>query len=62
MNETAKATDMVEYPMARSGECPFAPPPGLLELHKDDKPIRRVKTWDGNTPGSLPGTLHSVRS
>ncbi|MFF0817220.1 cytochrome P450 [Rhodococcus sp. NPDC003318] len=55
MNETVKAADQVEFPMARSQECPFAPPPELLELHKEDKPLRRVRTWDGNTPWLVTG-------
>jgi cytochrome P450 len=35
-----------EYPTARSGECPFAPPAELLE----HKPVAPARIWDGSTP------------
>ncbi|MFE1795085.1 cytochrome P450 [Streptomyces sp. NPDC059517] len=38
------------YPSPRASECPFAPPPGLLELQDADTSVRRVETWDGSTP------------
>lgn len=54
MTETMAGTDKVdelpEYPTPRSGRCPFAPPPDLLALHDADKPVVRVRTWDGSTP------------
>lgn len=49
------AEDLPHYPAPRSGECPFAPPPGLLELHDRDKHIHRVRTWDGSTPWLVTG-------
>ncbi|MBH0118387.1 cytochrome P450 [Rhodococcus sp. CX] len=55
MSETVKDQETVEFPMARSAECPFAPPPGLVRLHDEDKPIRRVRTWDGSTPWLVTG-------
>ncbi|KPI09634.1 Linalool 8-monooxygenase [Actinobacteria bacterium OK006] len=46
--ETAEATP--EYPSPRSAQCPFAPPPGLLDLHDSGKSVVRARTWDGSTP------------
>lgn len=39
-----------DFPAPRSAENPFAPPPGLLELRDEDKPVVRVRIWDGTTP------------
>lgn len=39
-----------DFPAPRSAESPFAPPPGLLELRDADKPVVRVRIWDGTTP------------
>ncbi|MGW5658030.1 cytochrome P450 [Streptomyces humi] len=54
MTETSPGTgapeDLPVYPAPRSSACPFAPPPGLLALHDADKPVIRVRTWDGTTP------------
>ena len=52
---TGQAGELPEFPMPRSGTCPFAPPPGLRELHDADKPIHRVRTWDGTTPWLVTG-------
>ncbi|PBC48034.1 cytochrome P450 [Rhodococcus sp. ACS1] len=59
MTETVETAEIPEYPMPRSGECPFAPPPGLLELHEDEKSIRRVRSWDGSTPWLI--TSHAAQ-
>ncbi|MER6791216.1 cytochrome P450, partial [Amycolatopsis mediterranei] len=50
MTETATTEELPEFPAPRLGKCPFAPPPGLLELQDADKPVRRVRIWDGTTP------------
>ncbi|MFF2852853.1 cytochrome P450 [Streptomyces sp. NPDC058001] len=47
---TDPAASIPEYPSPRSGTCPFAPPPGLLELHDTGKAVVRARTWDGSTP------------
>ncbi|MQY21473.1 cytochrome P450 [Nocardia macrotermitis] len=51
MTETATDSGRFpDFPAPRSGNNPFEPPPGLLEMHDPDKPIRRVTIWDGTTP------------
>lgn len=51
--ESAQA--LPEFPTPRSAQCPFAPPPDLLKLHDADKPVVRVRTWDGTTPWLVTG-------
>ena len=41
-----------DYPMARDSGCPFAPPP---DVFADQKPLRRVRIWDGSTPWLITG-------
>ncbi|MFE1961751.1 cytochrome P450 [Streptomyces sp. NPDC059479] len=53
------AEDIPEYPSPRSGTCPFAPPPGLLELHDKGKAVVRARTWDGSTPWVV--TTHAAQ-
>ena len=43
-----------EYPMERSGRCPFAPPPEVMELAAV-APLSRVRIWDGSTPWLITG-------
>ncbi|WP_329263855.1 cytochrome P450 [Streptomyces sp. NBC_01478] len=63
MTENVAGTDVAEelpeYPSPRSGECPFAPPPGLLKLHDTGKALVRAKTWDGTTPWVV--TTHAAQ-
>ncbi|MFJ9246805.1 cytochrome P450 [Streptomyces sp. NPDC101776] len=63
MTESVAGTDvseeLPEYPSPRSGQCPFAPPPGLLKLHDSDKALVRAKTWDGTTPWVV--TTHAAQ-
>ncbi|WP_406464005.1 cytochrome P450 [Streptomyces sp. NBC_01622] len=63
MTESVAGTDvpeeLPEYPSPRSGECPFAPPPGLLKLHDSGKALVRAKTWDGTTPWVV--TTHAAQ-
>jgi len=51
----AEATaDVPEYPMARAAGCPFAPPPEVMEL-AEQRPLSRVRIWDGSTPWLITG-------
>ena len=36
-----------EYPLPRPAQCPFDPPAQLVELRRD-RPISRVRLWNGN--------------
>ncbi|MFD8212642.1 cytochrome P450 [Streptomyces sp. NPDC059697] len=38
-----------EFVPPRAGACPFAPPPALAEI-REEKPISKVRIWDGSTP------------
>jgi cytochrome P450 len=51
---TEAISDAPEYPMARAGGCPFAPPPEVMEL-AEARPLSRVKIWDGSTPWLITG-------
>ncbi len=51
---TEAAADIPEYPMERAAACPFAPPPGVLELGAH-KGLSRVRIWDGSTPWLITG-------
>ena len=50
MPQAETVEELPEYPTPRAAGCPFAPPPALLALHEADKPIVRIRTWDGTTP------------
>ncbi|GIF25542.1 cytochrome P450 [Actinoplanes tereljensis] len=52
-------TELPEFPTPRDGKCPFAPPPGLLALHDPERPVQRVRTWDGTTPWLI--TSHATQ-
>ncbi|MGV0837756.1 cytochrome P450 [Mycolicibacterium thermoresistibile] len=60
MSDTLTGTDtdttaaIPEYPMDRDRRCPFAPPPGVMELAAV-KPLSRVRIWDGSTPWLITG-------
>jgi cytochrome P450 len=56
MTETLSETrtDIPDYPMERSKACPFAPPPGVMELGAA-APLSRVRIWDGSTPWLITG-------
>ena len=57
MSDTVTSTEAVaapEYPMDRSGRCPFAPPPEVMELAAA-APLSRVRIWDGSTPWLITG-------
>lgn len=46
--------EVPEYPMARSARCPFAPPPDVMAL-AEERPLSRVRIWDGSTPWLVTG-------
>jgi len=48
------APEIPEYPMARAAGCPFAPPPDVMAL-ADERPLSRVRIWDGSTPWLITG-------
>jgi cytochrome P450 len=48
------ANGIPEYPMARRAGCPFAPPPEVMAL-AENKPLSRVRIWDGSTPWLITG-------
>lgn len=56
MTETLSdtVTDVPEYPMERAATCPFAPPPGVMELAAQ-APLSRVRIWNGTTPWLVTG-------
>ncbi len=43
-----------DYPMERTGRCPFAPPEQVMELAAG-APLSRVRIWDGSTPWLITG-------
>ncbi|CAN5667463.1 cytochrome P450 [soil metagenome] len=49
-----RSEELPTYPMARSAGCPFAPPTDLLTLSLE-KPLRRVRIWNGSTPWLVTG-------
>jgi cytochrome P450 len=48
------AEELPGYPMTRSAGCPFAPPAQLLALSAE-KPLCRVRIWNGSTPWLVTG-------
>ena len=59
MSGTDVAGELPEFPTPRSSQCPFAPPPGLLELLESGKSVQRARTWDGTTPWLV--TTHAAQ-
>ncbi|MBF6170036.1 cytochrome P450 [Nocardia blacklockiae] len=51
---TAATAGIPDYPMLRSAGCPFAPPAEALRLGRE-KPLNRVRIWDGSTPWLVTG-------
>ncbi|MEV7038423.1 cytochrome P450 [Amycolatopsis sp. NPDC051061] len=43
-----------EFPAARAAGCPFAPPPALREVAAE-RPLSRVRLWDGSSPWLITG-------
>ena len=55
LTTSPEATNGVpEYPMARAAGCPFAPPPDVMAL-AEQRPLSRVRIWDGSTPWLITG-------
>ncbi len=52
--EPTEAATAPEYPMERTGRCPFAPPEQVMELAAT-APLSRVRIWDGSTPWLITG-------
>jgi cytochrome P450 len=46
--------EIPDYPMARNEGCPFAPPPDVMALAQE-RPLSRVRIWDGSTPWLITG-------
>ncbi|MCV7411180.1 cytochrome [Mycobacterium florentinum] len=46
--------EIPDYPMARNQGCPFAPPPDVMAL-AEERPLSRVRIWDGSTPWLITG-------
>ena len=51
---TETLTDLPEFPAARQARCPFAPPPALREVAAE-KPLSKVRIWDGSTHWMITG-------
>lgn len=60
MTEVAEVAERPIYPFSRDMSCPFAPPPAMSGLRRDD-PISRVRLWDG-TPAWLVTRYDDVRT
>jgi len=54
LTSTTTEAAVPEYPMARAAGCPFAPPPDVMAL-AEDRPLSRVRIWDGSTPWLITG-------
>src|SRR6195952_1259970 len=52
--EPETAADAPDYPMPRAAGCPFAPPPDVMAL-AEERPLSRVRIWDGSTPWLITG-------
>ncbi|MEC4762950.1 cytochrome P450 [Mycobacterium sherrisii] len=52
--ETEPSSEIPDYPMARNERCPFAPPPAVMAL-AEERPLSRVRIWDGSTPWLITG-------
>lgn len=46
--------DLPHYPQPREQGCPFAPPEQIRTLAAE-KPLHRVRWWDGSTPWLVTG-------
>jgi cytochrome P450 len=51
---TESTSEIPDYPMARNEGCPFAPPPDVMAL-AEERPLSRVRIWDGSTPWLITG-------
>lgn len=46
--------DIPQFPASRDMRCPFSPPPALREVAAQ-KPLTKVRIWDGSTPWLITG-------
>jgi cytochrome P450 len=53
-SDPTEAAAAPDYPMERTGRCPFAPPEQVMELAAT-APLSRVRIWDGSTPWLITG-------
>lgn len=51
---TTDTDEILNYPLDRAPACPFAPPPEVLGLIAE-RPLSRVRIWDGSTPWLVTG-------
>lgn len=54
ISETEPSSEIPDYPMSRNERCPFAPPPDVMAL-AEERPLSRVRIWDGSTPWLVTG-------
>ncbi len=54
LSGTEANSEIPDYPMARNERCPFAPPPDVMAL-AEERPLSRVRIWDGSTPWLVTG-------
>ncbi|MER6015267.1 cytochrome P450 [Streptomyces bluensis] len=47
--DRAAESGILPFPMDRATGCPFDPPP-RLQAQQQEKPLARVRLWDGSTP------------
>lgn len=47
-------SEIADFSMQRAEGCPFDPAPAFSE-HQRDRPMRRVRLWDGSTPWLVTG-------
>ncbi|MER6092087.1 cytochrome P450 [Streptomyces bluensis] len=55
--QAGAAVDLPHHPSPRAAGCPFDPPPALHAL-QSDKPLAKVRIWDGSTPWLITGYDH----
>ncbi|WP_040588973.1 cytochrome P450 [Sciscionella marina] len=51
---TVDSAEIPDYPMSRAAQCPLAPPPAARSMAAD-RPLVRVRIWDGSTPWLVTG-------
>lgn len=54
ISQTEPNSEIPDYPMPRNERCPFAPPPDVMAL-AEERPLSRVRIWDGSTPWLVTG-------
>ncbi|SPM40405.1 Cytochrome P450 [Mycobacterium numidiamassiliense] len=54
LTSSTTEAEIPAYPMDRDARCPFAPPPDVMAL-AEERPLSRVRIWDGSTPWLITG-------